>query len=200
MKESPVMHEHGPRFELPNDPASEDCVQGIGGVESRFTPADSDETCDADPAAAYCVGLDEREDNPMDAGDLSARDVDNTRYDTSELEPLDTQEIELSPPERAYWGSEEFPAWSARLTFPEGGMPDDQFRRTINATAEAFGHRYTGFVTRDPDTSNITSFTRTIYPRKKYPVTNPEDCAEGMARLAESFGVSVEADNVQPDS
>jgi|GEM_PF-1514992 len=98
-----------------------------------------------------------------------------------------------------YWGSEVFPAWSAKLTFSEG-IPYEQFRQTVNTAAEAQKHRYTGLITRDPATGYVTSFTRTIYPRKKYSVTQSEDCAAGMARLAESFGATVEDDSVAPDS
>ncbi len=103
-------------------------------------------------------------------------------------------------PQEQYWESEVFPAWSAKLTFSPGSMPYEQFRQTVNTTAEAQRHRYTGLITRDPAIGYVTSFTRTIYPRKKYPVTRPEDCAAGMARLAESFGTAVEDDNVAPDS
>lgn len=106
---------------------------------------------------------------------------------------------QVSLPEQ-FWGSEPSAAWSASIAFPEGGIPRSQFEETMVAAAEELDHRYTGFITLDPSTGNVTSFTRTIYPRRKYPVTPPEECAEGLSQLATAFGTVVVPDVHQSDS
>lgn len=100
------------------------------------------------------------------------------------------------PNEKAYWSSDVFPAWSATLTFPENRIAYEKFRQNVNCTAQTERHRYTGLITLDPATNQVTSFTRTLYPRKKYPVPQVDECAIGMTKLGEAFGVLVEPDNM----
>lgn len=70
--------------------------------------------------------------------------------------------------------------WSARMDLK---LPYIEFEQTVNRVAQTSGQRYTGFITRDDD-GNVTSFTRTRYPRKKYGVSSIVECQEGMVALA----------------
>ena len=100
-----------------------------------------------------------------------------------------------TPEQTQYWASESFPAWSATVTLLDG-LSYESFRETVNQTATQQQHRYTGLITRESDGS-VTSFTHTLYPRRKYPMPALGECADGMAKLAESLGVPVEANSVQ---
>lgn len=100
------------------------------------------------------------------------------------------------PNQEAYWSSETFPAWSATLTFPEDGIDYEEFRQKVNRTAQTEQHRYTGLITLGPVANQVTSFTRTLYPRKKYPVPQVDECAIGIAKLGEVFGVIAEPDSM----
>jgi hypothetical protein len=105
----------------------------------------------------------------------------------------------LSGPEQ-FWGSERYPAWGARLRFGNEGISFEEFSATVLAIAERTSHRYTGFITRDETTGNVTSFTRTIAPRRKHGTPTPEECARSMYRLADAFRLPLEADPVDADS
>jgi hypothetical protein len=98
--------------------------------------------------------------------------------------------------QETYWLSDAFPAWSATVTFPEDGITYEEFRQRVNRTAEAEQHRYTGLITYNPTTDQVASFTRTLYPRKKYPVPPVEECATGMTKLGEALGVLVKPDRM----
>lgn len=82
---------------------------------------------------------------------------------------------------------EPIPQWSARIVVD---IPYDDFIATTLRAASEAQHRYTGTLSRDPITGNVTSFTRTRFPRKKYgqPPTIQE-CEAGMLYLGELFGV-----------
>lgn len=100
------------------------------------------------------------------------------------------------PDQETYWSSDAFPAWSATLAFPEDGIAYEEFRQKVNHTAQAEQHRYTGLITHNPTTDQVALFTRTLYPRKKYPVPPVDECAIGMTKLGEAFGSLVESDNM----
>jgi len=77
---------------------------------------------------------------------------------------------------------EPIPQWSARITLDD---PYDLFVDLALRAAADTQHRYTGTLTRDPATGNVTSFTRTRFPRNKYgPPPTIEACEAGMLYLA----------------
>ncbi|HET6746602.1 MAG TPA: hypothetical protein VFH06_00670 [Candidatus Saccharimonadales bacterium] len=81
---------------------------------------------------------------------------------------------------------EPIPQWSARLEFD---MPYDEFIVTTLAAAAEAQHRYTGTLTRDSHTGNVTSFTRTRFPRNKYGLPpGIVECEAGVQYLAEKLG------------
>jgi len=84
------------------------------------------------------------------------------------------------------------PQWSARI---EMEVPYDRFLYGITTVAEAFGHRFTGTLTRDPVTNYVTSFTHTRFRRNKH--GNPPDiseCEKAMRFLAGGFERSGESE------
>jgi len=82
---------------------------------------------------------------------------------------------------------EPIPHWSARIVVD---VPYDDFISTTLRAASEAQHRYTGTLTRDAATGNVTSFTRTRFPRNKYgPPPTVEECEAGMLYLGDLFGV-----------
>lgn len=63
--------------------------------------------------------------------------------------------------------------------------PYEDFIRIVLGAAANAQHRYTGTLTRDPVTGNVTSFTRTRFPRNKYgPPPTVKECEAGISYLA----------------
>ncbi len=80
--------------------------------------------------------------------------------------------------------------WSARLTLR---LPYADFKHITSRTAQNNGQSYTGFITKD-DNGNVTSFTRTRYPRKKYGIASIEACQAGMVTLANELNAIMKPD------
>lgn len=80
---------------------------------------------------------------------------------------------------------EPIPQWSARIIVD---VPYTDFIMTTLRAATQARHRYTGTLTRDLKTGNVTSFTRTRFPRNKYgPPPTIKECETGMLYLADIF-------------
>lgn len=80
--------------------------------------------------------------------------------------------------------------WSARLDLQ---LSYAEFEQTVIETAQKSGQRYTGFITKD-EQGNVTSFTRTRYPRRKYGVATLTECHDGMVVLAAELGSILQPD------
>jgi len=77
--------------------------------------------------------------------------------------------------------------WSAKLVLD---TPRDVFRDIVLQTAAETQHRYTGLITSDPETGHVASFTRTLYPRRKYgDPPSHQECAVQLDHLASNLGV-----------
>ena len=94
-----------------------------------------------------------------------------------------------------YWISPAIPAWSGRLELPP--TPYQAFVDQVIAAADTTKHRYTGLVELDND-GNVTRYTGTTYPRKKYAMPSIAERQAGIEYLAEQYGVSPSHDT-QPD-
>jgi len=106
-----------------------------------------------------------------------------------------TPEFKQSPSFREI---ELIPQWSARIFLD---APYDDFIQTALQAATNSQHHYTGTITRDLATGNVTSFTRTRFPRNKYgPPPTVEECEAGMQYLASVFGVEVTKETHQPST
>jgi hypothetical protein len=91
---------------------------------------------------------------------------------------------------------EPIPQWSAR--FVVDISYDEFIAKTLRAASDT-QHRYTGTLTRDPATGDVTSFTRTRFPRNKYgPPPTIEECEAGMLYLANTFGAEATREVHQP--
>lgn len=81
---------------------------------------------------------------------------------------------------------EPIPQWSSRMVLD---VPYRDFIQTALLTAAEIRHRYTGTLTRDLATGNVTSFTHTRFRRNKYgPPPEIKDCEAGMNHLAVKLG------------
>lgn len=100
----------------------------------------------------------------------------------------------VSPEDNSFKASfretEPISLWSARLGLK---LPYADFERTIRRVAAYNNQRYTGFIAKDID-GDVTSFTGTRYPRKKYGVATIDECRAGMLELANSFGSELQRD------
>lgn len=76
------------------------------------------------------------------------------------------------------------PQWSAKIAI---NVPYDEFIQTVLLAAAKLKHRYVGTLTRSKS-GNVTSFTHTRFPRKKYgrPPTIKE-CQRAINYLAVQF-------------
>ncbi len=74
--------------------------------------------------------------------------------------------------------------WSARLSLQ---IPYSEFERTVLALASINGQSYTGYISTNDD-NEVTSFTRTRYPRKKFGVPSIYECVTSTEELAEAMG------------
>ncbi|TAL14385.1 hypothetical protein EPN95_03255 [Patescibacteria group bacterium] len=86
--------------------------------------------------------------------------------------------------------SEPVELWSTSIAL---SVPYAEFERVVSQAAKADGQRYTGFITKDAG-GNVTSFTRTRYPRQKYGIASIEACENGMIALAAKLGSAMRPD------
>ncbi len=96
-------------------------------------------------------------------------------------------EIDQSP---GFRETEPIKLWSACIGL---FLPYKNFETTVSSIARTNSQRYTGFITKDSE-GNVTSFTRTRYPRRKYGVASIEECEAGMRALAATFNTATEPD------
>lgn len=80
--------------------------------------------------------------------------------------------------------------WSAKLTFT---MPYADFEQKVSTIAQRVGQGFTGFISTDDD-GNVTSFTSTRYPRKKYGIASLEDCQLKTSALSEELGATLQVE------
>lgn len=102
--------------------------------------------------------------------------INNAEHSTADLGP--------SP---FYRETEPIALWSGLIRM---NINPRAFEQTVCRAAAVNEQRYTGYITKD-ENGNVTSFTRTRYPRKKYGVSSIDECMSGMVSLASNLGTEL---------
>lgn len=88
----------------------------------------------------------------------------------------------------AFRETEPTPLWSRTITCD---LSPSEFRERIVRCAQAINQGFTGFTTMN-ENGRVTSYTRTLYPRKKYKTPTVEECEAGFEILTQALGGEVQ--------